>query len=696
MTKPWSSVTSSDLFWMFEMFDFAAESVAEVPGFAERARELPTEVQRLSRFVQFAGASALDAPADAGLEPGQVDPERFGISLSTAFYGTPKIEEEFLRVTNYGTDPLDPSKASRDLYLASMSNTPGIILAPLLGTQGPCVTLSSGYLGGIDAIGNAYETIGYGDADVMVAGASEAPITPITAAWWPYDAQPAGWFVLGEGCGVVVLEEREHAARRGAVPGNPRLLASGDERAEPGPRRARLPVAGQLGDVPARARPVRHQRDRDRAVCPPCRHGDAGRAEWDCVMNRVALTGIGVLTPAGSGLDALWASVESMTACITGIDRFDASGFACPAAGQAEFTAAEHLPASLIERTARCTHLAVFTARQALADARVAIGVDVCPERGGVMVGNVLGGWELAERDLRTLWTDGARALSPGQVRAWLPAAPQKDICSDLGITGPARTFVADRASGAYVIARGAEAILRGQLDVVLAGGVEAPLSPYGWLCLETSGLMAKARAGQQPAAIYRPFDAGHGGTVFGEGGIFLVLEHYESVRRRGVEVYGEIAGWGFSTDGYMPYYTVEPTGRVLARAMRLAAARSKVALPDVGAVFAHGSGVPVEDVTEGYAIREAFGDWADHIPVTAPKAGFGHLLGAAAPVDVALALRAMRLGRVPATVNLTRLAPGLDLDFVQAASRSIRSWEHSVIISRGLGGVNACPMVRR
>jgi 3-oxoacyl-(acyl-carrier-protein) synthase len=233
MTKSLSSVTSSDL---FGSFDFASGSVAEVPGFDGRARDLPREVQRLARFVQFAVVSVWDAMADAGLKPGQVDPERFGISLSTAVCGIPRIEEEFLRVTNYGKEPIDPSKAGRDLYLASMSNTPGLILASLLGAQGQCVTLSTGCIGGIDAVNNAYEAIGYGDADVMIAGASEAPITPITvslfeiinclsrkqkdqpeAASGPYDAERDG-FVLGEGCGVVVLEELEYALRRGATP----------------------------------------------------------------------------------------------------------------------------------------------------------------------------------------------------------------------------------------------------------------------------------------------------------------------------------------------------------------------------------------------------------------------------------------------------------------------------------------------
>ena len=413
-------------------------------------------------------------------------------------------------------------------------------------------------------------------------------------------------------------------------------------------------------------------------------------------MDQVVVTGIGAATPAGIGLDVLWASVDATKPCIMTIDRFDASSYICPLAGQVDFTAEDHLPPRFIKRTDRFTHLALFTARQALADAGIALGADVDPDRAGVMVGNILGGWEFAERELRNLWVEGVRGVSPYQATAWFPAAPQGNICIDLGIKGPARTFIADRASGAYAIVRGAEALQRGQVDVMLAGGVEAPLSPYGWLCLETSGLMAKARADQPPQALYRPFDAGHGGTVFGEGSLFLVLERSESARRRGAEIYGEIAGWGLTTDGYMPYYTVEPTGRVLARAMRVAAARSGITPAEVGAIFAHGSGIPVEDVTEGYAIRDVFGDGADHIPVTAPKAGFGHLLGAAAPVDVALALWAMRLGRVPATVNLDRPAPGLDLDFVQGQSRSIGRWEHSLVISRGLGGVNACLMLRR
>ncbi|MFC8404537.1 beta-ketoacyl-[acyl-carrier-protein] synthase family protein [Streptomyces griseoincarnatus] len=410
----------------------------------------------------------------------------------------------------------------------------------------------------------------------------------------------------------------------------------------------------------------------------------------------VVITGIGAVTPAGTGLDPLWEGAREGVAHVTAIDRFDASAYACPAAGQAGFDADAELPSRFVKRTDRFTHLAVHAVRQALEEAGVAIGTDVTPERTGVMVGNILGGWEFAERELRNLWTDGPRAVSPYQATAWFPAAPQGNICIDQGVKGPARTFVADRASGAYALIGGAEALLRDRADVVIAGGVEAPLSPYGWLCLETSGLGAKARATLAPDELYRPFDAGHGGSVFGEGAVFLILERREHAERRGATILGELAGWGVSTDGYMPYYTVEPTGQVLGRAMRTAVDRAGVSGEDLGAVFAHGSAIPFEDVTEGYALHEAFGPTAVHVPVTVPKSGFGHLLGAAAPADVALALRGMREETVPATVNLDRPAPGIDLDLVRGEARPAPGWEHTLVVSRGLGGVNACLVLRR
>lgn len=228
-TKHLSKVTSCDL---YDRFNFAAQVVAEVEEFD--GSSLPTEVQRLDRYIQFAVCGAQQAMADAHLDPTTIDRDTFGIALATAICGTRQMESEFITVTNEGRTPVDPSLAGYDLYLASMSNTPSVILAAMTGAHGPCLTLSTGCVGGIDAIGYAYEAIRYGEADVMLAGASEAPITPITTAAFeiinclatrfndwpeaasrPFDARRDG-FVLAEGCAVVVLEELEHARARGA------------------------------------------------------------------------------------------------------------------------------------------------------------------------------------------------------------------------------------------------------------------------------------------------------------------------------------------------------------------------------------------------------------------------------------------------------------------------------------------------
>ncbi len=229
--KHLSKVTSSP---HYERFDFASQVICEVEDFDPASAGLPGEVRGLDRYIQFAVAAALQALGDADLDPAAIDRERLGICLSTAICGTRQMEAEFVTVTDNGMKAIDPAKASYDLYLASMSNTPAIILAAMTGAHGPVTTLSTGCVGGIDAIGYAFEAIAYGEADVMVAGASEAPITPITTAAFeainclsrrhnhhpdaasrPFDAERDG-FVLAEGSAVLMLESLEHARTRGA------------------------------------------------------------------------------------------------------------------------------------------------------------------------------------------------------------------------------------------------------------------------------------------------------------------------------------------------------------------------------------------------------------------------------------------------------------------------------------------------
>lgn len=412
-------------------------------------------------------------------------------------------------------------------------------------------------------------------------------------------------------------------------------------------------------------------------------------------MTRVVVTGIGAITPAGVGTEPLWKQVLASRSCVRRIDRFDAGPYKCRIAGQADdFDAADWLPPRLLKRTDRFTHLAMVAANYAIEAAQLRIGATgVDGARVGVMVGNVLGGWEFAERELRRLWTDGPRAVSPYQATAWFPAAPQGNICIQHGIRGRSRTFVCDRASGAYAVAHAAETIRRGQADVVIAGGTEQPLSPYAWLCCET-GAFLTAAGNDSPESAYRPFDRRHSGTVVGEGSVFLVMEDLEHARRRGAPVLGELLGATLSTDGYQPYYTVEPRGETLARTIGGAIERAHCAPGELSCVLADGSGVPRDDAAEVAALRSALGPDGDAVPVTAVKPAVGHLLGAAAVADVATAMEVLAHGLVPPVVNLETPAPGFDLDLVIGTSRPLPRAGPVLVVSRGLGGVNACLVI--
>jgi 3-oxoacyl-(acyl-carrier-protein) synthase len=221
---------------LYDRFEFRSRVIGEVEDFDPVRAGLPAEVGKLDRYIQFAVAAAQQALGDSGLDLPAEDRDRFGIALSTAICGTRQMEAEFVNVTEAGTAPIDPGKVGPDLYLASMSNTPSVILAAMTGAHGPAATLSTGCVGGLDALGYAFESIAYDEADVMLAGGSEAPITPITSAAFeainclstrhndypeaasrPFDATRDG-FVLSEGCGVLLLEDLEHAQARGARP----------------------------------------------------------------------------------------------------------------------------------------------------------------------------------------------------------------------------------------------------------------------------------------------------------------------------------------------------------------------------------------------------------------------------------------------------------------------------------------------
>jgi 3-oxoacyl-(acyl-carrier-protein) synthase len=417
---------------------------------------------------------------------------------------------------------------------------------------------------------------------------------------------------------------------------------------------------------------------------------------------KVVVTGMGVISPYGVGSEVLWDKLMAGETGLKALTSFDTAHVQCKVGGQfTEFRPESYLSPRIVRKVDRFSTMGLIAAQQALQDAGLLLD-DTKPtwsqqdhggDRVGITVGNNLGGWEFAERELRNLWRTGPREVSPYMATAWFPAAVQGNISIHFGIKGIGRTFLSDRASGALALIHAADCLLRGRVDVMLAGGSEAPFSPYAALCYETSGLMS-TQATDGVTDSYRPFDRTHDGLVSAEGAAFFVLERAEDALRRGVKVYAEFAGWATSHDGY-DFVQPAPDGHRFASAMAQAMQQAGVKPAALDCLFAAGSAVPAEDIAETRAIHLALGDAASHVPVSTPKSAFGNLFGAAMPMDMAIALLSMQQKVIPATLHFDQPAPACDLDHVPRVPRRVDRLDTCLLNARGMGGSNAAVLLR-
>jgi 3-oxoacyl-(acyl-carrier-protein) synthase len=235
---------------------------------------------------------------------------------------------------------------------------------------------------------------------------------------------------------------------------------------------------------------------------------------------------------------------------------------------------------------------------------------------------------------------------------------------------------------------------MRGKADIMIAGGTEAPLTAYAALCYETSGLMSKQDVNTATPA-YRPFDQQHDGLVTAEGAAFFVLEREDDALRRGASVLAKILGWSSTHDGYDTVHAA-PDGKRYADSLTQTLQRAKRDPSEVDCIFAAGSAIPDEDLSETRAIRLALGNDASRIPVTAPKSAFGNLLGAAFALDMAMAILAMQQHVIPATLHLRQRALGCDLEYVAGSPRPVERLDYCLLNARGMGGVNASMLIQR
>src|SRR5512143_2534139 len=356
---------------------------------------------------------------------------------------------------------------------------------------------------------------------------------------------------------------------------------------------------------------------------------------------RAVITGLGLVTPSGSGLDEFHANILAGKSAIRAIDRFDASSYPSRHAGLVDgFDAGKVFSRRLLKKLDHFTEMSLVATENAIRDGGLAIE-DEDKERVGIILGNALGGWAFAETELRDLYVGGIRDVSPYQATAWFPAAPQGQISIQYGIKGFAKTIISDTASSHLAIGYAARAIRTGKADVVLAGGSEAPVSPYALLCCNTSGETSRTGA-------YRPFDKARDGYAIGEGAAVLVVEEMGRAVKRGARIYAEITGFGHTSDGVDPRMP-DPDGRGMARAMRSALGSAGCSPNGIDYLMPAGLGGSVTDASESKAIRHVYGGaLANGLSIGVPRTLFGNLLGASGAVDAVTACLALERGAAP------------------------------------------------
>ena len=407
---------------------------------------------------------------------------------------------------------------------------------------------------------------------------------------------------------------------------------------------------------------------------------------------RVVITGIGAITPIGTGREGLWDGLRAGRSAVRSLTRFDPTPFRSRNAAQVnDFVAGDHIDAKRAKRLDRFGQFAVASARLAVADAHLDLDRED-RDRVGAMMGTALGGVGYAEEQLGHYLRDGLRAVDATLALAVFGGAASCNIAIELGVRGPNSTNAMSCASGAMAIGEAFRQVRDGYADVMIAGGSEAPLAP---LCFGAFALIrAMSTRNDDPASASRPFDRDRDGFVMGEGAAVLVLEELGRARARGAPIYAEIAGYGTTNDAY--HMTApRPDGTQAARCMQLALDDAQLAPHEIGHVNAHGSATPLNDPTETLALKRVMGDHAHRVPVSGTKGYYGHALGASGAFEAAISALAIEREWVPPTVNLDVADDACDLDFVATGGRDLRV-EHVLSNSFGFGGINASLVLRR
>ena len=402
-------------------------------------------------------------------------------------------------------------------------------------------------------------------------------------------------------------------------------------------------------------------------------------------MRRVAVTGIGLISPLGNSCAEALANATAGRSAIGRLETPWADRLAAPIAACARLQGEEYFPPPRLRMLDRVSQLALVGTRQALDDARLAPAT-ADRERIGVFIGTAMGGALTTDEGYLSLYRDGCERMKPFSVLMGMTNAPAAWIGIEYDLSGPNLTYSTACSSAAVSIGEAWLRLRRGEIDLAIAGGAEAPLS-FGalkaWEALRTLASEDPA----DPSASCKPFAANRSGLVLGEGAAILVLEDWECAAARGAAIRGELLGYGLATDAS---HITRPTVGGQAAAMRAALRSGNITADSIDSINAHGTGTQANDSVETAAIKEVFGARAHRIPVSATKAIHGHLLGASGALELALSLLALQQDVLLPTMHLHVPAADCDLDYVPNQARRGAGARTVMSSSFAFGGTNA------
>lgn len=407
---------------------------------------------------------------------------------------------------------------------------------------------------------------------------------------------------------------------------------------------------------------------------------------------RVVVTGLGAVTPLGPDTQSSWEAAIAGRSGIRPVTRFDASNHVTRIAGQVDgIEPEEYISRKYLKKLDRFQIYAIMASLMALEDSGLRIDREN-EHKIGVIIGSGIGGIESIEANHRVLLERGPKKVSPFLVPMAIINLAPGHISILTGAKGPNTAVVTACAAGSHAIGDSFKIIQRGDADAMIAGGVEAPITPL--VMAAFNSMRALSTRNDEPAKASRPFDKNRDGFVLAEGCGVLILEELEFARRRGARIYCEMAGYGMSADGHH-IVAPAPEGEGYARCMEQALKDAGLGIEDIDYINAHGTSTPLNDIGETQAIKKVFKDRAYEIPVSSTKSMTGHALGGAGGIESVFTILAITNSIIPPTINLEEPDPDCDLDYVpnRARKKNIRA---AMSNSFGFGGTNACLVFKR